>query len=158
VLTLSTQVPDNLVALLNDPFLFSGNGEITTKEILKRFQDRQGQLGQLQLSEPNEVYNRHDNSNRPPAKRVETDPAIWRHQEAVKTIQDPAMPYGSNPGTPPKSWRGPDDSGHPSPYGQQQFDHSDTHLDNSDGSRQRQQEWTSSGWDKQNGGVGVGNS
>ena len=123
------QVPDNITALLSDPSLFSINGEITTKEILKRFQDRQGQF---QMGDMGEVYNRQDSMTRPPARRIETDPSLWQGETSVRHIQEPPMPppgYGnSNPSTPPKSWRGPDDSGHPSPY-RDDFDRMDRDLE-----------------------------
>ena len=146
-----------MVSLLNDPFLFNSNGDITTKEILKRFQDRQGQM---QLPEAGEAYNRQDNSNRPPPKRVDADPAIWQQESSVRPMQDPAMPYGSNPGTPPKSWRGQEDSGRQSPYGQQ-LEPSDSNPDNPEnGDGNQRREWRNSGWGRQNNnnGVGVGNT
>lgn len=140
------------MALLNDPFLFNSNGEITTKEILKRYQDRKGEL---QLPDTSEIYNRQDNSNRPPAKRVDVDPAIRQQESSVRPMQDPVLPYAGNPGTPPKAWKGSDDSGHHSPYGQQ-FDQPDSQLDNPDNSQRR--EWRNSAWGRQNSGVGVGNT
>ncbi|KAF4985126.1 hypothetical protein FDECE_16800, partial [Fusarium decemcellulare] len=149
------QVPDEILGLLNDPYIFSNSGDITTKEILKRFQDRRGQIS---ITDVNEVYNRQDNSTRPPARRVETDPAVWQGEATVRTIQDPSMPYANNgPGTPPTRWRGRNDLANPSPYGANQFNQSDSQLDNVEHSRRR--EWRNSGMARQGSGLGVsGNS
>ncbi|KAM5356173.1 hypothetical protein ACJ41O_002819 [Fusarium nematophilum] len=149
------QVPDEILGLLNDPYIFSNSGDITTKEILKRFQDRRGQIS---ITDVNEVFNRPDNSTRPPARRVETDPAVWQGEATVRTIQDPSMPYANNngPGTPPNRWRGRNDLGHPSPYGANQFNQSDSQLDNTEHSQRR--EWRNSGWGRQGSGLGVSNN
>jgi hypothetical protein len=106
------------------------------------------------MADASEIYNRQDNSTRPPAKRVETDPSLWQQETSVRHMQDPPMPYANNPGTPPKSWKGHDESGHPSPY-RNEFDHSENQLDNPDNGQRR--EWRNSGWGRQNSGVGVGN-
>ena len=106
----------------------------------------------------NEVYNRQDNSGRPPPRRVETDPAVWQGEATVRTIQDPTIPYANNhhgPGTPPQRWRGREDMPHPSPYANQ-FNHSDSHLDNSEHSQRR--DWRNSAWRQQGGGLGVSNN
>lgn len=107
----------------------------------------------------NEAYNRQDNSTRPPARRVETDPAVWQGEASVRPMQDPPMPYANNgPGTPPTRWRGRNDLANPSsPYGANQFNQSDSQLDNTEHSRRR--EWRNSGLARQGSGVGVsGNS
>lgn len=149
------QVPDEILGLLNDPYIFSNSGEITTKEILKRFQDRRGQIS---ITEVNEVYNRQDNSTRPPARRVETDPALWQGEASVRPMQDPPMPHANNgPGTPPTRWRGRNDLANPSPYAANQFNQSDSQLDSAEHSRRR--EWRNSGLARQGSGLGVsGNS
>ncbi|KAK7409187.1 Rho-type GTPase activating protein Rga1 [Neonectria punicea] len=153
------QVPDEILGLLNDPYIFSNSGELSTKDILKRFQDRRGQIS---IADVNEVYNRQDNSTRPPARRVETDPAVWQGEATVRTIQEPSMVHTQNgPGTPPARWRGRNDMTNPSPYGNaNQFNQSDPQLDNSEHSQRR--EWrnsNSAGWGRQGGGLGVsGNS
>ncbi|KAF4977423.1 hypothetical protein FZEAL_6052 [Fusarium zealandicum] len=145
------QVPDEILGLLNDPYIFSNSGDMTTKEILKRFQDRRGQIS---IADVNEVYNRQDNSTRPPARRVETDPAVWQGEATVRTIQDPSMPYASNgTGTPPTRWRARNDGGNPSPYGANQFNQSDSQLDNVEQGRRR--EWRNSGVGRQGSGLGV---
>ncbi|KZL69645.1 hypothetical protein CI238_00688 [Colletotrichum incanum] len=153
-------VPDELMDLVNDPFVFGNTADLTTKDILKRYQDRMGQRSGLG-GEVNEVFNRPDNSTRPPPRRVETDPALWQQQESsVRPVQDPPMPIPpfnqANPGTPPQRWRAQqDENGHPSPYGGgAQFEHSDTEGP----SEAQKREWRQSGgvWGRQNNGVGVG--
>ncbi|KAM0343364.1 hypothetical protein ACHAPU_008685 [Fusarium lateritium] len=150
------QVPDEILGLMNDPYIFSNSGDLTTRDILKRFQDRRGQIS---ITDVNEVYNRQDNSTRPPARRVETDPAIWQGEATVRTIQDPSMPYPSNngQGTPPARFRGRNDLANASPYGSTQFNQSDSQLDSAEHSRRR--EWRNSGLGRQGSGLGVsGNS
>lgn len=144
------QVPDELLSLLNDPYLFSGPGEVTTKEILKRFQDRRGQV---QISDVNEVYNRQDMSSRSPPKRVETDPSLWQAERTVRPINDPAGP-NQTMGTPPQLWASSDER--PSPYKNSQYTASDSNLSSS-GNNQRG-DWRNSAWGRQPGGLGVGNS
>lgn len=143
------QVPDEILALLSDPYIFSNSGEMSTKEILKRYQDRRGQIS---ITEVNEVYNRQDSSTRPPPRRVETDPSLWQGEATVRTIQDPPpMPYANNnngPGTPPQRWGG---MAHPSPYANQ-FNQSDSQLDNDHTPRR---DWRNSGWGRQGSGLGV---
>jgi hypothetical protein len=142
---------------MNDPYIFSNSGDLTTRDILKRFQDRRGQIS---IADVNEVYNRQDNSTRPPARRVETDPAIWQGEATVRTIQDPSMPYSNTnngQGTPPARFRGRNDLANTSPYGVNQFNQSDSQLDSAEHSRRR--EWRNSGLGRQGSGLGVsGNS
>jgi hypothetical protein len=144
--------------MLNDPYLFNNNGEITTKEILKRFQDRQGQRASGHASDSSEVpYNRQDMSTRPPPRRVDTDPSLWQQESTAQRMQEPSLPY-TNPGqsTPPQAWRARDEGpGHLSPYNQQ-FD-SDPQLTPGDGDSQRR-EWRNSGRGYQNSGVTMGNN
>ncbi|KAF6837657.1 rho GTPase activator [Colletotrichum plurivorum] len=146
-------VPDELMDLVNDPFVFGNTADLTTKDILKRYQDRIGQ--RPGLGEVNEAYNRPDNSTRPPPRRVETDPALWQQQESsVRPVQEPPMPQYNqpHPNTPPQRWRTHEENGHaPSPYGNQ-YEHSDTEGP-TDGQKR---EWRNSGWGRQNSGVGVG--
>lgn len=146
------QVPDELLTLLHDPYLFSSSTEITTKEILKRFQDRRGQIP---VTEITEVYNRPDITSRSPPKRVETDPSLWQGERTVRPVQDPPGPYSqSNQGTPPQRWRNPDD---PSPYHNSNYNRSEGHLAQSE---HNPREWRNSGWQQQQqpGGLGVGNN
>lgn len=141
------QVPDEVLTLLADPQIFNSSSEVTTKEILKRFQERRGQIA---IADVNEVYNRHDNSTRPPPKRVETDPSVWQGESSVRHVQEPPMSYASNskPGTPPQQrWRGPSE---PAPVSH--FDHSDGPEEHS----QQRRDWRNSAWGRQGGGLGVG--
>jgi len=152
------KVPDELLTMLNDPYLFNNNGEITTKEILKRFQDRQGQRQPPLPSDASEVpHNRPDTSTRPPPRRVDTDPSLWQQESTVQRMQEPSLPYtNSGQSTPPQAWRGRDEgAGHVSPY-TQQFD-SDPQLAPGENDGQRR-EWRNSGWGRQNGGVAMGNN
>ncbi|TDZ12832.1 Rho-type GTPase-activating protein 1 [Colletotrichum spinosum] len=145
-------VPDELMDLVNDPFVFGNTADLTTKDILKRYQDRMGQ--RPGFGEVNEVFNRPDNPTRPPPRRVETDPALWQQQEiSVRTVQEPPMPLYNqpHPNTPPQRWRGNDENGHPSPYGSQ-FEPSDSEAPTD----AQKKEWRNSGWARQNSGVGVG--
>ncbi|KFG86890.1 putative GTPase-activating protein of the rho/rac family (LRG1 protein) [Metarhizium anisopliae] len=143
------QVPDDLLTLLNDPYIFSNSGEITTKEILKRFQDRRDQLPAVDISE---VYNRQDVSTRSPPKRVETDPSIWQGERTVRRVQDPsAQPVNPGQATPPQKWPGPGDHAR-GPYNPR-LNHSDSHLDDTDVQRG---DWRNSAWGRRGGGLGVG--
>ncbi|KYK55428.1 hypothetical protein DCS_07391 [Drechmeria coniospora] len=144
------QVPDELLTLLNDPYLFSNNGETTTKEILKRFQDRRGQLP---VGEASEAYNRKDNSTHSPPRRVETDPAVWKSERTVRPVQDPASSSAAHPvhGTPPQGWGG--SGNHPAPYNNR-FNRSDSQLESSEHSQRG--EWRNSAWGRRGGGLGVG--
>ena len=147
------QVPDDILTLLNDPYLFSGSGETTTKEILKRFNDRRGQLPPP--SDINEVYNRPDNT-RPPPRRVEGDPAVWQGETTVRPIQDPPAPYAhSGKSTPPQRFKNPEDQ--PSPYGQYHNNNSGTFAEPPEHGQRR--DWRNSGWSRQGNGLGIeGNS
>lgn len=71
---------------------------------------------------------RHNNSSRPLARRVETDPSVLQPETSVRTVQEPpqavgagmgggGMPYanaGPNHTPPPPTWR--PDEGRGSPY------------------------------------------
>lgn len=148
-----------MLTLLSDPHIFNNTGELTTKEILKRFQERRGQIS---IADVNEVYNRPDNSTRPPPRRVETDPAVWQGETSVRHVQEPpGVPYTSNSntphGTPPQQrWRGATE---PGPYSSQ-FNHSDSQLESSEHSQRRDWRNSASAWNRHpNGGLGVsGNS
>ncbi|OAA64861.1 Rho GTPase-activating protein domain protein [Cordyceps fumosorosea ARSEF 2679] len=146
------QVPDDLLTLLNDPYLFSSSTEITSKEILKRFQDRRGQIPAAEITE---VYNRPDLSSRSPPKRVETDPSLWQGERTVRPVQDAPHYAQSNQGTPSAKWRNPDD---PSPYQHSNYNRSEGHLTQTE---HNPHEWRNSGWQQQQqhpGGLGVGNN
>lgn len=142
-------MPDDVLTLLADPHIFTSSSEVTTKEILKRFQERRGQIA---ITDVNEVYNRQDNSTRPPPRRVETDPSVWQGESSVRHVQEPPMPYAnsSRQGTPPQQrYRGPSE---PSPVSH--FDHSDGPGDGPEHHHRR--DWRNSAWGRQGGGLGVG--
>jgi hypothetical protein len=153
--------------MLSDQALYNSNGEVTTKEILKRFGDRRVNGSQPQFGDASELMSRHHEiANRPPPRRIETDPSAWQTESSVRTVQqEPTIPYASQPpqGTPPPKWRNPDE-GNQSPYSQhQQFDGSSTENVDRGGAGQSGQapprrEWRNSGWNNRqpNGGVAAG--
>lgn len=110
--------------VLNDPTLFSNNGDITTKEILKKFGGRVNG-GHAAYGDANDIVGgRGDNPARPHARRVETDPQVreagWEEERSVRPVQDvPTQPYAnpSQPSTPPQTYRNLDDPQR-SPYGE----------------------------------------
>ncbi|OIW35094.1 RhoGAP-domain-containing protein [Coniochaeta ligniaria NRRL 30616] len=155
-------VPDEFVDMLSDQALYNTNGEITTKEILKRFGDRRVNGGQPQFGDASELMQRHHEiANRPPPRRIETDPSAWQSETSVRTVQqEPTLPYiGQQQGTPPQKWRNPDDGSH-SPYAQQQgFNGSTENLDRGPpGQAPPRREWRNSGYNNRqpNGGVAAG--
>ncbi len=96
----------------------------------------------------------HNNPSRPPARRVETDPAYLQQESSVRPVQEPTVPFTNAPqGTPPPRWRGPED-GQPSSYQPQQFE-SPGPPGEGDKNQQRR-EWRNSGWSRQNSGVTTG--
>ncbi|KAK5654995.1 hypothetical protein OQA88_6754 [Cercophora sp. LCS_1] len=112
-------VPDELAEYLTDQSFSANGGELTTKEILRRFSDRNANgHGPRHYTEVTEV-SRHENATRPPPRRIETDPASWQ-ESSVRPVQDPPTPYGNpHQGTPPQPRRGGgyDGPGQQSPYG-----------------------------------------
>lgn len=82
-------MPDEIGVLLGDPHLFASS---TTKDILRRFHELQGRP-MPPASEFKEVYNKQDNSTRPPPRRVDTDPALWQQEHSVRPIQEPPAVY-----------------------------------------------------------------
>lgn len=141
--------------MLNDQTLFGASGDLTTKEILKKFSDRAASgLGPRQYVEVTEIVGRHEIPSRPPARRVETDPAQWQQESSVRPIQEPTIPFSgpAHQGTPPPK-RGPyDGPPQPSPYGQ--FDQAGAPDGNGRGQPQR--EWRNSAWGRQNSGLTTG--
>ncbi|QPH00225.1 hypothetical protein C2857_003587 [Epichloe festucae Fl1] len=144
------QVPDELLNFLNDPYIFSNSGEITTKEILKRFQDRRGQAPAGEVSE---VFNRQDVSTRSPPKRVETDPSVWQGERTVRRVQESSsISINQGQGSPSPKWPQGTENHPRGPY-DPRFNHSDSQLSSSDGQRG---EWRNSAWGRRGGGLGVG--
>ncbi|KAK4128392.1 hypothetical protein N657DRAFT_562570 [Parathielavia appendiculata] len=151
-------VPDDLVDILNDQALFNSNGDLTTKEILKKFSDRAAnRLGPRQYAEVTEIVGRHEIPSRPPPRRVETDPSQWQQESSVRTVQEPTIPFTGPPhmGTPPPK-RGPYDAPPPqqSPYSQ--LDQPGPTPDGNGRGGQPQREWRNSGWGRQNSGLTTG--
>ncbi|KAK4237858.1 hypothetical protein C8A03DRAFT_15635 [Achaetomium macrosporum] len=153
-------VPDDLVDILNDQTLFNSSGDLTTKEILKRFSDRAANnLGPRQYAEVTEIVGRHENPSRPPPRRMETDPSQWQQESSVRPVQEPSIPFSGPPhnvGTPPPK-RGPYDAPPPqqqSPYGQ--YEQTGTPDANNRGGQGGQREWRNSAWGRQNSGLTTG--
>ncbi|KAL2178530.1 uncharacterized protein P884DRAFT_268537 [Thermothelomyces heterothallicus CBS 202.75] len=166
-------VPDDLVELLNDQALFNSNGELTTKDILKKFSDRAALgLGPRQYAEVTEIVGRHENPTRPPPRRMETDPSQWQQESSVRHVQESTQPYGQmHVGTPPPKRGGPYDAAPPqhSPYNQP--DHQAGQTPDGNGrnggqqlppqqqqqqQQQQQRDWRNSGWGRQNSGLTTG--
>ncbi|KAH6636656.1 hypothetical protein F5144DRAFT_188729 [Chaetomium tenue] len=162
-------VPDDLVDILSDQGLFNSTGELTSKEILKKFSDRAAnRLGPQQYAEVTEIVGRHEIPTRPPPRRIETDPSQWQQESSARPVQEP-MSYGPpHAATPPPKRGGPYDAppygqfdpqggptpdgsgrggGQPQPYPQQQQPPPQQQ------SQQQQREWRNSGWGRQNSGL-----
>ncbi|KAI0140987.1 RhoGAP-domain-containing protein [Hypoxylon sp. NC0597] len=137
-------VPAELMDILSDSTLFMNNSEITTKEILKRIESRaaNGLPRQYDSTE----FVKQQESRRPLATRVATDPATWHQESSVRPVQEPTIPFTTPQGAPPQNWRKPDNGQppHPAQY--------DTQL--SENGQRR--EWRNSGWAKQNSSVPTG--
>src|SRR3569833_576554 len=103
-----------------------------------------------------EVVNRHDNTIRPMARRVDTDPSVWQDERSVRPMQDPPMPYANAKQNTPPKWRGAGDDGHasPSPYAQE-YDPSGGPPDGSDRTPRREWRNSNSGWSRGNSSVGI---
>ncbi|KAH8200704.1 hypothetical protein TruAng_005093 [Truncatella angustata] len=136
-------VPDELMEVLSDPSLLSSNGELSTKEIIKRLGDRAAG-GPRQYD--TEVINRQDNS-RPMATRVDTDQMAYLQERSVRPVHDTAVPYTTNPGTPPQKWRSPEHVQSPSLYVDHQYDSDSIPHPSENGQRR---EWRNSGWGRPN--------
>ncbi|KAI1208830.1 RhoGAP-domain-containing protein [Annulohypoxylon truncatum] len=128
-------VPAELMDILSDSTLFMNNGEITTKEILKKIESR-AVTGLPRQYDSTEFVKQHE-SKRPLATRVATDPAAWQQESSVRPVQEPTIPFTTPQGTPPPNpnWRKPDNG--PSPYPEQ--------YDKQPENGQRR-EWRNSGW------------
>jgi hypothetical protein len=104
------QVPDEIVSLLNDPFVFSKEADITTKEILKRW-------GEIKLVPQMPVSSAVTNPSRtyegklaaPILTRVDSDNRQWQGESSVRPVGGPpgqAVPYApsSAHNTPPQNY------------------------------------------------------
>ncbi|KAI0402739.1 rho-type GTPase-activating protein 1 [Xylaria palmicola] len=132
-------VPAGIMSILSDSSLFSNNGDITTKEILKRIESR-GSNGAMKQWDGAEFPSRQESHMRTMATRVDTDPAL---------LQEPTIPFTTTQGTPPPQWRHPDNTDIPHP---EQYERSGTpQADNS-----QRKEWRNSGWGKPNNSLATG--
>ncbi|KFX97555.1 hypothetical protein V495_04306 [Pseudogymnoascus sp. VKM F-4514 (FW-929)] len=121
------EVPEDLQSILNDSSLFNNSGDITTKEILKRYGDIAASGGPRHQVETTQGPARsNDGSGRahaPVVTRVETENSqngTWQNETSVRHVQEPSVNFGGSGSqtTPPQQpWQG-DDFEHPSPYSQ----------------------------------------
>ncbi|KAI1437534.1 RhoGAP-domain-containing protein [Xylaria sp. CBS 124048] len=132
-------VPAEIMDILSDSSLFSNNGDITTKEILKRIEARTPNSGPKHYDGA-EFASRQDNHRRPMAAKVETDPAL---------LQEPTIPFTTTQGASPPQWRNPDggDISHP-----EQHDRTGTPQ----GDNGQRKEWRNSGWGRPNNSLATG--
>ncbi|OTA96987.1 hypothetical protein M434DRAFT_66672 [Hypoxylon sp. CO27-5] len=138
-------VPAELMDILSDSSLFMNNGEITTKEILKRIESRA--VNGLPRQYDSTEFVKQQESRRPLATRVATDPATWHQESSVRPVQEPTIPFTTPQGAPPQNWRKPDNGQppHPGQYDTQQPENG------------QRREWRNSGnWAKQNSSVPTG--
>ncbi|KAI1143419.1 RhoGAP-domain-containing protein [Hypoxylon sp. FL0543] len=137
-------VPAELMDVLSDPSLFMNNGEITTKEILKKIESRAA--NGLPRQYDGTEFVKQQESRRPLATRVATDPAAWHQESSVRPVQEPTIPFTTAQGTPPQNWRRPDNgqSPHPAQY------------DGQNPENGQRREWRNSGWGKPNSTVPTG--
>ncbi|KOS20247.1 Rho-type GTPase-activating protein 1 [Escovopsis weberi] len=147
------RVPEEIVNFLTDPNLCNTQGDTSTKEILKRYQDRRGQSSAQDVAE---IYKRLDSSTQSLPKRGETDPSVWQGERSVRPMQDPPAPFSNSSGqaTPPTRFKAPEDQ--PSPYNASQLTPSESLLDASDPNQRP--DWRNSGMGRHPGGLGVGDN
>ena len=94
--------------MLGDSSLFSGSAELTTKEILKRYNEhaKAPNSGGLSPNSPSQGFSRGGRSSQPTVHRIETDPSLWQTESSVRHVGGPGtgagMTYGpsSNQHTP----------------------------------------------------------
>lgn len=144
-------MPEDLQSILSDPSLFNSSGDITTKEILKRYGDL-GQNGgpRHQVETETSVNKSNDQRGQVPVMtRVDTDPSMnsWQNKESsVRHVQDNSH-YGtaSTHNTPPQpQWNSNDQ---PSPHG---------HRNEMSDNHEQRRDHRNSGWGRPtNGSVGV---
>ncbi|EKD20998.1 uncharacterized protein L3040_004617 [Drepanopeziza brunnea f. sp. 'multigermtubi'] len=122
------EVPEDLLSILSDQTLFNNPGDITTKEILKRYGDLGANGGPRHTVETQSspLGTTKDGGGRalaPVVHRVEAESSqahAYQKESSARHVQDPAAPYASssNQNTPPQQWQGPDLE-HPSMFVQQ---------------------------------------
>ena len=136
--------------VLGDSTLWSGNGDITTKEILKRV-DARTISGSTKQYDTSEFVGRQENA-RPMATRVDTDPNLFQQERSVRPVQEPAVPVPTHQGTPPQKWRGPENE--PQRYNNNQYEQRGETQPEAPENGQRR-EWRNSGF-KPNNSVATG--
>ncbi|KAI5866854.1 RhoGAP-domain-containing protein [Durotheca rogersii] len=139
-------VPVELMDILGDSSLFNSNGDITTKEILKRIESR-AVNGLPRQYDQTEFVKQHENK-RPLATRVATDPAAWPQESSARPMQEPTIPFTATPGggTPPTKWRNPDGGQPPNPNPPERTE--DQPEQTPENGQRR--EWRNSAWGRQN--------
>lgn len=143
---INAQVPDDMADYLNEQSVLMSSGELTTKDIMKHFSDRNANG-----HSPRHFTKVTDPAARLPPRRTDTDSTLWQQEASVRTVHDPSIPYvGGSQGTPPHprhgAFNGP---GQNSPYGH--FDRAGT--DTPDSGERNQ---TRASWARQNSGLTTG--
>lgn len=121
-----TKVPEDLLSILNDTSLFNNSGDITTKEILKRYGDiaaNGGPRHQVETTQgkPPRSKDGSGRAQHAPVVRVDTDPTqqnAMQTETSVRHVQE--NPQGNVTDNSPSTqthWRG-DELDHISPYAQ----------------------------------------
>lgn len=138
--------------LLGDSTLWSGNGDITTKEILKRIEGRA--LGGSSKQYDGAEYVGRQENPRPLATRVDTDPAVIQQERSVRPVQEPTIPFTASQGTSPQQkWRGPEDG---PPRQNNQYERSGSQPPPEGSENGQRKEWRNSGWGRPNNSVATG--
>ncbi|KAG9243521.1 hypothetical protein BJ878DRAFT_114149 [Calycina marina] len=113
------EIPEDLQSILSDPSLFQNGGEITTKEILKRYGDLgaaggvKHMTGTPEVSSPGGISNK-DRALAPVVTRVDTDSAqshAWQKESSVRHVQNTFPPNTGGPSAqnaPLDQWQGHD--------------------------------------------------
>ncbi|RFU29205.1 hypothetical protein B7463_g7140, partial [Scytalidium lignicola] len=108
------EVPEDLLSILNDPTLFNNTGDITTKEILKRYGDigaNGGPKHQVETTESPMNRPKDGNNSRaqaPVVTRVDGDPSqayAWQKESSVRHVQEATGYYAgiqNNQAAPPQ--------------------------------------------------------
>lgn len=139
------EVPEDLQTILNDSTLFENGGDITTKEILKRYGDIGSNGGPRHHVETVNANQNSESGARPLAPvftRIDTDPTqhhAHQKESSARHVQDPSTAFGgssSNQNMPPQGWQNHHDTDPPSPYGNS----GDVQTEN------KPQNWRNSGW------------
>ncbi|KAK6584824.1 hypothetical protein PZA11_003048 [Diplocarpon coronariae] len=152
------EVPQDLLSILGDQSLFNNPGDITTKEILKRYGDLGANGGPRHTveTESSPLGRTRDSGGRPLAPvvtRVDADSSqarAWPKESSVRHVQDPSAPYAanSNQNTPPaQQWQGQDLEA-PPPFIRRKG--------TPDSQQEQRREYRNSAWGRpRNGSVGV---